>query len=425
MTFSARLFLAILACVLASPMLRATAQLDLTDDRLKTLDREMKALVETQQVANLSYGLWQNGELLSEGHYGPVSGDNGDLTSDTTIHRIYSMTKPITAIGLLILMERGAFDLDDPITKILPEFGAVEVLADHDAEGNLYTYRPTNPPTMRQLLSHTAGFAYGNRTSTLIDQRMLDMHLMDAPTSDALISQLATLPYARAPGSEWQYSIASDLQGAIIERLTGETLNAFLKREVFDPLGMADTGFYVAADKLNRLSDVTQRSGPGLIDADLEAADKLTRSKSFFRGGDGLFSTQRDYARFLTFLRDNGRLNGRALLRPKTLQELRTNAVRYRGEPSSVSGHGHAAGLGYGFGVGIVEDSRISEMAAPPGSYYWTGTLGTWFWVDPENDVFFIGMVQTVTPLDEDILRSSMHLVYGRPTTYAPDGSMR
>ncbi|MFN3214710.1 MAG: serine hydrolase domain-containing protein [Henriciella sp.] len=380
-----------------------------------TLDAEMKTLVDTRKVANVSYGLWQNGDLKAEGYYGSVSSENCETVSDTTIYRIYSMTKPITAIGMLILMERGAFELDDPITKILPEFAETEVLADYDEDGNLYTYRPPAPPTMRQLLSHTAGFAYGNQANSVIDRRLIEMEIMRSRTSSDLISKVASLPYARAPGAEWQYSIASDLQGAIIERVAGESLDAFLTREIFDPLGMRDTGFYVAHDQLDRISGVTEYAPGNLTYIDYEAADFASQAQYFFEGGKGLYSTQADYSRFLTFLIKDGQVGGRQLLQPETLKKFRTNKIQYRGKASTVSRSGQSAGLGFGFGVGTIENSAVSKLAAPKSSYYWRGALGTWFWVDPENDLFFIGMVQSRSGFEDDLLQESMRIIYGPP----------
>ncbi len=408
-----RLLVLVFACATSGCGLPIHAQIVLDNETLVSLDTEMQSLVDTHQVANASYGLWQDGELIAEGYFGPVSTRNPTPVSDTTIHRIYSMTKPVTAIGMLILMERGAFSLDDPITKILPEFEGAEVLADYDADGKMYTYRPPAPPTMRQLLSHTAGFAYGNHTNSFLDRRLLEMKIMDAKTSSELIASLSTLPYARAPGSEWKYSIASDLQGAIIERITGETLDAFLSRELFVPLGMNDTGFFVDDDQLNRVSDVTHHRSRGLAYETLKPATFDAQSQAFYSGGAGLFSTQADFARFLKFLNDDGRIQERQLLAPETLAVFRTNAVRYRGRPGVVSGSGTSAGLGYGFGVGTIEHPFIAKMAAPKGSYYWRGALGTWFWVDPENDIFFVAMLQSSSALEDDMLRKTMQIIYG------------
>lgn len=380
---------------------------------LVDLEESLRNVVETQQVANLSFGVWQDNQLVRAGFYGPVNEDNSETVSDDTIHRIYSMTKPVTAIGLLILMERGAFHLNDPITKLLPEFEATEVLADTDPDGTFYTYRPPRPPTMAQLLSHTAGLAYGGGMPGPVDQKLTAYRAHNASDSTALIEIVSAVPYKSAPGAEWNYSIASDLQGAIIERITGESLDIFFKREIFEPLGMSDSGFYVASKDLNRVSGMTKRESSGFSYVDTESPSEDAQSRVYFEGGHGLFSTQRDYTRFLSMLLNRGELDGVRLLRPETVSQFHTNAVRYRGRPSTMSGSGSLSGLGFGFGVAVLENQQAAQMTAPRGTYYWWGAKGTWFWVDPVNRIVFVGMIQTESELDTDLILLSMNHIYG------------
>ena len=389
------------------------APLNLGFEDLAGLEESVRNVVETKQLANLSFEVWRDEQLVRAGFYEPVSEKNPDTVSETTIHRIYSMTKPVTAIGLLKLMERGAFRLDDPITKFLPEFEATEVLADSDANGMFYTFLPPRPPTMMQLLSQTAGFAYGGGASGPVDQKLTEYRANEAPDSDTLIEIVSRVPYMSAPGAEWNYSIASDLQGAIIERITGESLDAFLKREIFDPLGMVDSGFYVGPQNLDRVSGMTHRVGSGFAYVDAESPSKEAQTKVYFEGGHGLFSTQRDYTRFLSMLVNEGELDGVRLLKPDTVSRFHTNAVEYRGRPSTMRGGGNLSGLGFGFGVAVLEDQQAAQMSAPRGTYSWWGAKGTWFWVDPVNRITFVGMIQTESELDTDLILLSMRQVYG------------
>ena len=391
----------------------AKPPLELQFEDLAGLEQSLRNVVETKQLANLSFEVWQDGQPVRAGFFGPVSEENSDTVSHDTIHRIYSMTKPITAIGLLVLMERGAFRLDDPITKFLPEFEAAEVLADSDADGTFYTYRPPRPPTMGQLLSHTAGLAYGGGASGLVDQKLTEYGVHHAPNSKALTKIVSRVPYVSAPGAEWNYSIASDLQGAIIERITGESLDSFFKREIFDPLGMVDSGFFVAPEDWNRISGMTKRDGSGFSYVDTETPGKDAQSRVYFEGGHGLFSTQRDYTRFLSMLINEGELDGIRILEPETVSRFRTNAIQYRGRPSSMSSGGKLAGLGFGFGVAVLENREVAQMPAPVGTYYWWGAKGTWFWVDPVNRITFVGMIQTESELETDLILLSMRHVYG------------
>lgn len=394
--------------------------------------RELRTVLQTyvtqKQTANLTYGVWQHGALIDSFGIGPVSQSNNETVSDTTIYRIRSMTKPVTAIGLLILMERGYFKLDDPITKFLPEFTKTETLADYDRDGNLYTYRAPYLPTMRQLLAHTAGFAYWEPNGGIIDRRLIAADAAISPNGDALVEALAQFPYIAMPGSEWNYSAASDLQGVVIERITGQSLAAFLQKELFEPLGMSDTGFHVPNEDMHRLSGVTRQRNFGFDYIEVEAADEASQGQVFDEGGHGLYSTQRDYFRFLNLLRQNGRVGDKEILSAETIDLFRSNAIVTRGEPGRQKSRGAGAGFGFGLGVGTIEDPKKARTAAPQGTYYWQGALGTWFWIDPVNDIVFIGLVQSDGALEPDSMKAAMAAVYGFDpeaieARYASDGS--
>lgn len=338
------------------------------------------------------------------------------------------MTKPVTAVGLLILLERGHFDLDDPITEFLPEFEHTETLADYDADGQLFTYRAPYKPTMRHLLSHTAGFAYWRPNGGIIDERLFAANIADSVDGDAFVHAVAQEPYIAMPGSEWNYSVASDLQGIVIERISGQSLPDFLEQELFAPLGMMDTGFDVPVDKIDRLSDVTRAHETGLEYILVEPADEASQSNVFAEGGHGLYSTQRDYLQFLNLLRNQGRAGDQQMLSPKTLDLFHTNAIKYRGAPGRQRPSGSGSGVGYGLGVGTVEDPNRAGMAAPKGTYYWNSALGTWFWIDPVNDIVFIGMVQSATSIEPDAMKAAMASIYGDESAqmnaaYASEGS--
>lgn len=388
---------------------------------VEDLHIKMQDYVSRGLISNISFGIWQHGTLLNEGNYGPISDTNKASVSDTTIYRIRSMTTPITAIGLMILMERGHFKLSDPMTKFLPEFDATETLADYDPDGSLYTYLALYPPTMGQLLSHTAGLAYWHPKGGIIDRKLYATDVAVAPDTDTLVDVTSQLPYVSMPGAEWNYSIASDLQGAIIERITGETLDTFLDRELFQPLGMDDTSFYVAKDHQTRLSGVTRLEEDQAVAVALEPSDPDSQSKVYAEGGHGLYSTRKDYFKFLDLLRRDGRVGGQQILTPNTLTQFRSNAITYRGQPGRQQSHGKWAGLGFGLGIGTLEDPVIANMSAPKGTNYWYGALGTWFWIDPVNDIVFIGMIQSETQIEPDMMRTAMTAIYGNPS---PEGGL-
>lgn len=384
--------------------------------RLTALDNFARAQVRDGHIGNISYGLWQRGELLQSGSFGAVGQEASSHVDEDTIYQIYSMTKPVTTVGMLILYERGYFDLDDPITTVLPEFTGIEVLADYDEQGQLFTYRPPRAPTYRQLLSHTAGFAYQSKDRSQIDREYIRMNVANSSNGDELVSRIASVPLMREPGAEWHYSIASDLQGVIIERLTGETLHDFLKRELFDRLAMHDTGFFVSDGQMPRVSSIATPDQDALIYEPSGNLTKAAQEQIYFEGGHGLVSTLADYHRFLEVLRRGGRAGPIKILTRDSVELMTQNAIRYRGEPGLQRGYGSQSGLGYGFGVSIVENPEIARLNAPKGTYYWYGALGTWFWVDPQNEIVFVGMIQTRAPVGPDMVEASMRAVYGPQT---------
>jgi len=387
-----------------------------SDQRLADLDRFARAQIKSGQFGNIAYGLWQGGELLLSGFHGPIQPHGAESVSANTIYRIYSMTKPVTAAGLMILHERGHFELDDPITTVLPEFTDIEVVADYDENDRLFTYRPPSAPTFRQLLSHSAGFAYQSADRSPIDRKYIAMRAVEAPTGDEFVARIASVPLMRTPGSEWHYSFASDLQGVIIERLTGESLHAFLKREIFDRLAMQDTGFFVDDSNIDRISAVSRQGTGTLVYDPIDNLSEAHQSQTFYEGGHGLMSTLEDYHRFLELLRRGGRSGAVEILSPESVEALTTNAIHYQGTPAPQRGYGTQAGLGYGFGVSIIENSQVAGLSAPKGTYYWYGAMGTWFWVDPKNEIVFVGMIQTHDPIAPDMIAATMARVYGADT---------
>ena len=410
-------FKASLLCLfLGAAATNISAQTSIANDaRLQQLESHLFDYVDEKKLGNLTYALWQDGTLIASKGAGLARKSGGSLASDTTIYRIYSMTKPVTAVGLLILKEQRHFELEDPITKFLPEFEDTRVLADYDDEGEMYTYRPVRPPTMNQLLSHTAGFVYGAPGRGFLDDKLAALKPIRSVTTDDLVNKVASVPYKAMPGAEFRYSIASDLQGAIIERITGESLADFLEREVFVPLGMDDTGFYVDAEDLWRLSDVTSLEGNKLTYTTERSARYRVQAANFYEGGEGLFSTQQDYLKFAKLLLNNGKVEDTQILREDSVRLLQTNAIKYRGLPSRQGPNGDAAGQGFGYGVATVEDQRLAGLNAPNGTYFWYGALGSWFWIDPENNITFVGMTQSHSVTGYELLKLSINTIYPEP----------
>ena len=380
---------------------------------LDKLDDSLAATVKSGRVASLSYALIKDGERVRSGFIGSRTLEGDEPVSDKTIYRIYSMTKPVTAVAILMLQEDGKLDLDDPITKYLPEMTSLQVANSPGSATKSATHPVPQPPTIRQLLTHTAGFGYGDGKQDYINRQFTDRKVLAAPSMDEVVRRAAAIPLKYDPGTAWSYSIASDLQGAIIERITGKSLGDFMEERIFGPLKMTDTAFYVSPEQTARLADATAwmpDTPIHLVGGPLAKMDRASVPVDY--GGQGLVSTLADYERFALMLLNDGTLDGQTLLNPDSVTLLRTNALPVVDPEAPQTMFKRKAGTGYGFGVGVVTDTIQSGLAAPEGTYFWDGASGTWFWVDPRNKVIFIGLQQNFSPAGVNMRASSMRSVY-------------
>lgn len=383
-----------------------------TPSILAMLDQEMASVVRDKKVASLSYVLIKDGQRVASGFHGTRTLDGLEPVDDRTLYRIYSMTKPVTAVGLLMLYEEGKFGLDDPVTDFLPELSELTVF-DGLAAGSVRT-RPVNrAPTMRELLQHTAGFGYTDGRADYVSQQFLSRQVDGATTSDELVEKVAAIPLKFQPGEAWSYSIASDLQGVIIERISGQTLDAFFEERIFAPLGMTDTGFTVDDARRARLTELTGWTPETGMQPLPGPAQTLGREETpRYSGGHGLVSTIADYERFAAMLLNGGKLGDVTLLKPETVSMMTANGLTFVDANTGLPLHLPARGVGYGFGVGVIVDTIASGLGAPEGSYYWDGAAGTWFWVDPRHDLIFIGMLQNMSSSPITMRRAAMQRVY-------------
>lgn len=381
---------------------------------LDRLDDEMFAPARNGRVRNVAFSLLKDGQRVHSGFLGPHNDANTATVDDRTLYRIYSMTKPVTAVAMMKLHEAGKFGFDDPITDHLPEFAGLEVLRRIDANGNPVTSPPARPATMRELLAHMAGFGYGAGRQDYVNARIDAEGLLRKGSSEEFIRALAQIPLAYDPGTDWEYSIASDIQGVLIERLSGMPLDAYLEAEIFGPLEMTDTGFWVEAADRPRLAPLTSWSPEsGRTELGEPEASMSREGLPFASGGHGLVSTLADFERFLLMLANEGELGGVRILKPESVKLMTTNAMPPA--PEMGSGQrpiGPGFGLGYAFGVGTVEDARLASLNAPEGTFYWEGAAGTWFWVDPQNDIVFIGLLQNLSPHMQNLRKPAMMTVY-------------
>jgi CubicO group peptidase (beta-lactamase class C family) len=298
------------------------------------------------------------------------------------------MTKPVTAAALMMLYEEGKWRLEDPVARHIPELARLQVYTGANPDGSPTLEPARRSMTMRELMTHTAGLGYVLNQNNPVDRMIIQNGVLDtAAPLQTMIDKLSKLPLQSQPGTRWSYSIAVDVQGYLVEKLSGEKFGAFLQKRLFGPLGMKDTAFYVPKDKLARLALVhTESKGGGLtIDENRPDPAVIPLGPS---GGGGLFSTAMDYARFTQMLLNGGELNGARILAPRTVEMMRTNYVNP--EPLKTMG----PGLGWSLGFQVVMDAAAAGEPYSDGSYNWYGIAGTWFWIDPVRDFAFIGMLQ-------------------------------
>lgn len=322
------------------------------------------------------------------------------MTSDT-IFRIYSMTKPIVSTAVMMLVESGQVDLDDPLATHLPELANLMVLE------NSKRVPPKRPPTVRDILRYTAGFTYGFFGNSEVDQLYVQSGILDKKNDTAsFLEKVASLPLAYHPGEKWVYSISVDVQGALIEQVSGQSLDRFLKERILEPLGMKDTGFHVPLEKRERFATV--------YDQDLKAIESNHTSDyrfppRFFSGGGGMVSTAGDYARFLQMLLNGGELFGKRLLKASTVEDMTRNHLDAPAYPIGIGDT--RDGFGFGFGFNVVTRSSQYDPDARVGEYGWGGAASTHFWVSPSDDLAVITMEQT-KPYTWNLERSLKGMVY-------------
>jgi CubicO group peptidase (beta-lactamase class C family) len=389
---SARLEAAGQGTVGARPIAPPSTSLDpesvgLSSERLGRLRAGMQGLVDDGALAGIVTLVARHGRIAAFDAFGSMDVATGKPMQKDTIFWIASMSKPITGVAMMILYEEGKWQLTDPVTKYIPEFAGLKV---RNAAGNLEPMK--RPMTMRELMNHSAGFAYGLAPNTPVDREYRDANVLDrSQPLEAMIGKLAKLPLAHQPGSAWQYSVAVDVQGYLVEKLSGQKFDEFLRTRIFEPLGMKDTGFSVAPEKADRVATIHRYDAQGKLVPMPPGDREATVQPALLSGGGGLLSTAEDYRRFCQMLLNGGELDGTRILAPSTVQLMRADHLP---EGVRFTGAGGVSGAGMKFGL----DFAVLEQPAMLGSYgkdsyFWGGAFGTWFWIDPTNDLLTIGMI--------------------------------
>jgi CubicO group peptidase (beta-lactamase class C family) len=390
-----------------------------SSEGLEHLHQFMQQAVDQKQVAGIVMILARHGKVVDYSSYGYRDVAAGAPMTKDVIFRDFSMTKPVTGVAMMILYQQGKWQPSDPIAKFIPEFAHLKVYKGVDSAGNVILTDPDHPPTMRELMSHTAGFTYGFFGDTPVDKLYRDANLLASANLHEFIDKLAKIPLLYQPGQGWTYSMSMDIEGYIVEKLSGKSLPDFFRDNIFAPLGMRDAGFYVPADKRERFT-VLYRTGPsGELVADSSAsrrAGDYDEQPPMPSGGGGMVSTAEDYFRFASMLLNEGELDGKRILSPATVKLMTTNHLPVE-LLTGKFGIGNAVmrpGFGYGYNGAVEFNPAEANLPDGKGTYQWDGAAGTWFWVDPTNDIVFVGMIQRMLgPASPPLEYGSRQVIYG------------
>jgi CubicO group peptidase (beta-lactamase class C family) len=386
-----------------------------SSERLENLHALIQAEIDQKHLAGAVTILARHGKVVEYRTYGQRDLASATLMTRDSIFRDYSMTKPVTGVAMMILYEQGKWLPDDPISKYIPEFANLKVQKGVDETGKSILVAPDHPPTLRELLTHTAGFSYGNG-KTPADAMYKDLHVMQSANLHEMIDKLSQIPLLYQPGKGWLYSNSMDIQGYIIEKLSGQSLPDFMRDHIYAPLGMRDAGFFVPKEKRQRFATNYFSDSQGNLTAGPTANGIPTdyvAQPSMASGGGGMVSTAEDYYRFAQMLSNNGQLDGKRILAPSTVKLMTTPHV-----PESLLtgefGIGMSVirpGFAWGYDCAVIFDPPAANLSDGKGTFFWDGAAGTWFFVDPTNDIVFVSMIQRMTSPDNHSLEYRSHAV--------------
>lgn len=391
-----------------------------SSERLEKLTQLMNAKVDDGTMVGGMGVIARNGKIIYSETYGQADREAGRAMTEDAIFRIYSMTKPITGVALMMLYEEGKFRLNDPIAMYIPEMANLQVALSTAGTGIVsdgttsttigsgdeslvgQTRKPTRQPTIRDLMTHTAGLTYGVFGNTEVDQAYREAGLLGDMDLKEFVTALGKIPLQYDPGSQWHYSVSVDVQGYLVEVLSGMKFSEFLQQRLFGPLDMKDTAFKVNEGNKDRLAQLYKpegvtadnffapSTGSGLEVADAFVSAGYIYGSKFESGGGGLISTSRDYLRFSQMMLNGGELDGVRILSPKTVDLMTTNHIGDLG----ISFGRKGVGFGLDFAV-ILNPGEVGEVSSA-GEYNWGGAAGTRFWIDPQEQLIGLFMVQSI-----------------------------
>ncbi|MDQ1697126.1 MAG: hypothetical protein QOJ03_2479 [Frankiaceae bacterium] len=390
------------------------------EQRLQRIDTHFRRYVDDGRLAGWQVMVSRRGRVAHLSSYGLADKEEQRPVETDTIWRIYSMTKPVTSVAAMMLWEQGLLELNDPISRWLPEFADMRVYVGGSA-AKPTTVPATEPVRVWHLLTHTAGLTYGFHRVHVTDEiyRNAGFEFGNPRGFDLAkcVEAWAQLPLAFEPGSEWLYSVATDVLGRLVEVVSGQPLDRFFADNICTPLGMTDTGFWVEPEQQHRLAALYALPAGGRESVRYDPlGDVIKRQPQWFSGGGGLASTTRDYTRFTWMLLNGGEYDGARLLSPRTVRYMTRNHLpgnadlQHYGRP--LFAETRYDGVGFGLGYANVLDPAATKVAGNPGEFNWGGLASTGFWVDPVDDVTAVFMTQLMPSSTYPLRPQLRQLVY-------------
>lgn len=380
-------------------------EVGLSQERLNRIEPFMQSYIDEHKLPGMITMVARKGKIVHFEKYGIM--DIGKPMEPNTIFRIASMTKPITSVAVMMLYEEGYFQLDDPISKFIPEFNDLKVFSSKDSNG-IHVVDQIRPMTILDLLTHTSGLTYGLGFGNTPVDSMYSAARINSGSLKDMIQKLAKIPLLYQPGTKWHYSYSADVLGYLVEVISGKPLDVFMRERIFVPLKMKDTDFYVPKEKINRCAAIFGKSDSAGIRVILRPdINRISAPPKLPSGGGGLFSTASDYMAFAQMLLNKGELNGIRLLGSKTVKLMTKNHIADELLPI---GEQYLPGFGFGLGFSVLVDQ--SKILGSPGEFGWPGIYNTLFWVDPSEQLICILMTQFSPFLAYPIHREFRVLVY-------------
>ena len=392
----------------------------LSSSRLARVGAHLERYIEAGKIAGALTLVARGGQVAYCEPLGHLEIERRRPVTRDAIFRIYSMTKPITSVGLMLLYEQGKLQLDDPVHRFIPSWKNLQAFVSGN-HPNFATAPVARPMTVRDLLSHTSGLTYGFMERTNVDAAYRRLGVADRArpgyTLQTMVDTLAHLPLEFSPGARWNYSVSTDVVGHVIEVISGQPLDAYLRESILEPLGMRDTGFVIQEEQIPRFAANYQRQADGTLKLIDDPEQSEYRECSFFSGGGGLVSTAPDYFRFTAMLRNRGELDGVRLLGRKTVELMTTNHLPGGQDLTQLAQTGMFtetayAGVGFGLGFSVMQSPARAHILGTPGEYAWGGAASTAFWIDPAEDLIVIFMTQLMPSSSYPLRRELRVLTY-------------